>query len=145
MNKQTKVEYFNYYNSAESKPFWINCKPYFSNKCNKADTDIFLNENGNLILKNEEIAITFNDYFSAIVDSLNLDHWEDKTSPPSSTSDKINDNIKNYEKHPSICKIKTKCKGINSFSFQPVSVEEVKKIIRDLKTKKTVGGEIKRM
>ena len=145
MNKQTKVEYFNYYNSAESKPFWINCKPYFSNKCNKADTDIFLNENGNLILKNEEIAITFNDYFSAIVDSLNLHHWEDKTSPPSSTSDKINDNIKNYEKHPSICNIKTKCKGINSFSFRPVSVEEVKKIIRDLKTKKTVGGEIKRM
>ena len=106
MNKQTKVEYFNYYNSAESKPFWINCKPYFSNKCNKADTDIFLNENGNLILKNEEIAITFNDYFSAIVDSLNLHHWVDKTSPPSSTSDKINEIIKNYEKHPSICKIK---------------------------------------
>ena len=27
MNKQAKIEYFNSYNSADSKPFWINCKP----------------------------------------------------------------------------------------------------------------------
>ena len=112
MNKQAKIEYFNSYNSAGSKPFWINCKPYFYSK---ADSDIVLNENGNLILKNEEIAMTFNDYFSAIVDNLTLHHWEDKTSPPSSTSDKINDIIRNYEKHASICKIKIKYRGISSF------------------------------
>ena len=50
--------------------------------------------------------------------------------------------LSRIEKHPSICKIKTKCRGISSFSFRPVSVEEVKKIIRDLKTNKAVGGEI---
>ena len=27
MNKQAKIEYFNSYNFADSKPFWINCKP----------------------------------------------------------------------------------------------------------------------
>ena len=96
-----------------------------------------MNENAN-----EEIAKAFDDYFSAIVDNLNLHHWKDKTSPPSSTSGKINDIIKNYEKHPNICKIKTKCSGISSFSFRPVSVEEVKKIIEDLETNKAVGGEI---
>ena len=133
LNKQAKFEYFSSYNSADSKPFWVNCKPYFSNKYNKADTDIVLNENGDLILKNEEIAKTFNDYFGAIVDNLDLHHWEDRTSSPSNTSDKINDIIKNYEKHPSICNIKTKYRGISNFSFRPVSVEEVKKIIRDLK------------
>ena len=95
-----------------------------------------------LILKNEEIVKTFNDYFGAIVDNLDLHHWEDKTSSPSKTSDKINDIIKNYEKHSSICNIKTKYKGINNFSVRRVSVEEVKKIIRDLKTNKVVGGEI---
>ena len=150
MNKQAKIEYFNSYNYGDSKPFWINCKPYFSNKYNKADTDIDLNENGNLILKNKEIAKTFNDYFCAIVYSLNLHHWEDKTSPPSSTSDKIDDIIKNYEKHPSIHpsiknihpSIKTKYRGISSFSFRPVSAEEVRKIIQDLKTNKAVGGEM---
>ena len=142
LNKQAKIEYFNSYNPADSKPFWMNCKPYFSNKYNKTDNDIVLNENGNLILKNEEIAKTFNDYFSAIVDNLNLHHWEDKTSPPSSTSDKINDIIKNSEKHPSICNIKTKYRGISNFSFRSVSVEEVKKIIHDLETNKAVGGQI---
>ena len=29
MNKQAKAEYFNSYNSADSKTFWINCKPLF--------------------------------------------------------------------------------------------------------------------
>ena len=95
-----------------------------------------------MILKNKEIAKSFNDYFSAIVDNLNLHHWEDKTSPPSSTSDKINDIIKNYEKHPSIGNVETKYRGISSFSFRPVSVEEVKKIIQDVKTNKPVNGEI---
>ena len=101
-----------------------------------------MNENGNLILKNEEIAKTFDDYFSEIVDNLNLHHWQDKTSPLSSTSDKINDIKKNYEKHPTICNIKTKHRHIINFSFPPVSAEEVKKIIQDLKTNKAVGGEI---
>ena len=96
-----------------------------------------MNENAN-----EEIAKALDDYYSAIVDNLNLHHWKDKTSPPSSTSDKINDIIKNYEKQPNICKIKSKCSGISSFSFRPVSVEEVRKIIQDLKTNKAVGGEI---
>ena len=49
LNKQAKSEYFNSYNSADSKPFRVNCKPYFSNKYSKADTDIVLNDNGNLI------------------------------------------------------------------------------------------------
>ena len=98
LNKQAKFKYFNFYYSPDSTPFWVNCKPYFSNKCSKVDTDIILNENGNLTLKNEEIAKTFNGYFGAIVDNLNLHHWEDKTSSPSNTSDKIYAIIKNYEK-----------------------------------------------
>ena len=72
-----------------------------------------------------------------------MHHWENKTSPPSRTSDKINNIIKNYEKHPSIhYNIQTKYRGIISFSFRPVSVEKVKKIIQDLKPNKDVGGEI---
>ena len=51
LNKQAKFEYFSSHNSADSKPFWVNCKAYFSNKYGKADTDIVLNENGDLILK----------------------------------------------------------------------------------------------
>ena len=78
LNKQAKFEYFSSYNSGDSKPVWVNCKPYFSNKYSKAGTDMVLNENDDLMLKNEEIAKTLNDYFGAIVDNLDLHHWEGK-------------------------------------------------------------------
>ena len=134
LNRQAKFEYFNSYSSADNKKqFWIDCKPYFSNKHSKADTNIILNENGNLILKNEEIAKTFNDYFGSIVENLNLHYWEDKNSVPSNSSNKINDIIKNFENHPSIYNIKTKYRGISKFSFQPVTIEEVKNIVRLIK------------
>ena len=45
MNKEAKLEYFSKYESDDSKPFWINCKPYFTNKHSEADTDIMLSEN----------------------------------------------------------------------------------------------------
>ena len=42
-----------------------------------ADNDVVLNENGELILKNKEIADTVNNYFWFIVDNLNLQHWNE--------------------------------------------------------------------
>ena len=40
------------------------------------DTDIMLNENGKLLLKDKDIADTFNEYFWSIVESLDLYKWE---------------------------------------------------------------------
>ena len=61
LNKEAKPQYFNNYDSTNTKPFWENCKPYFSNKHSKADTDIILSENGDLIFKNGIIANKLND------------------------------------------------------------------------------------
>ena len=36
-----------------------------------------LSENGELILKNKEIANIFNDHFGSNVENLGLDHWDD--------------------------------------------------------------------
>ena len=49
LNKEAKPQYFNNYDSTNTKPFWENCKPYFSNKHSKANTDIILSKNGDLI------------------------------------------------------------------------------------------------
>ena len=136
LNKEAKFEYFSSYNPSDSKRFWLNCRPYFSNKYSKADTDIVLNENGDLVLESEEIAKAFNNYFGSIVDNLDLHHQEDITSSSSNTFHKINDIIRNYEKHPSICNKKTKYRFISNCSFLSISFEEVKK------TSKAVGGEI---
>ena len=88
LNRNTKFEYFDKYNCKKGKPFWVTCKPYFSNKHCKADNDIVLNEKGELILKNKEIADTFNNYFGSIVDNLNLQHWNEGSDiPPSGEKD----------------------------------------------------------
>ena len=43
LNKKAKVEYFDNFDSSQgSKPLWVKCKSYYSNKYSKADTDIIL-------------------------------------------------------------------------------------------------------
>ena len=90
LNKNAKFEYFSRYDCKDGKPFWVNCKPYFSNKHSKADNDIVLNEDGELILKNKEIANTFNDYFGSIVENLNLEHWDEDSNSNSVINHKNN-------------------------------------------------------
>ena len=103
-----------------------------------------LNEDGELILKNKEIANTFNDCFGSIVENLNLKHWDEDSNSYSGTNQRnnIKDIIKKYINHTSIKNIKKKYKNIKNFSFCRVTTNEVKKVIKDLKTNKSVGGEI---
>ena len=135
---------FSRYHSKDGKPFWVYCKPYFSNKHSKADNDIVLNKDGELTLKNKEIANTFNNYFGSIVENPNLEHWDEDSNSYSGISHRNNvkDIIKKYINHPSIKYIKKKYKNIKKFSFRLVTTDEVKKAIKDLKTNKSVGGEI---
>ena len=70
LNKEEKVEYLSKYESNDSKPLTVN----FTNKHGKADIDIMLSENGDLILKHKEIANTSNDDFGSLVINLGLDH-----------------------------------------------------------------------
>ena len=92
LSKEAKLEYFSKYESNNSKPFWVNCKPYFTNKHSKADIDIILSEKGELILKNKEIANTFNDHCGSLVDNPSFDHWDCHSLSPTLGSDRI-DNI----------------------------------------------------
>ena len=51
LNKTARLEYFNNLKLGNvNKPFWEKCKPYFTNKHSKADTEVMLNENGELLL-----------------------------------------------------------------------------------------------
>ena len=60
LNKTAKLEYFNHLKlGKDNKPFWEKCKPYFTSKHSKADTDIMLNENGELPLEHKDVADTF--------------------------------------------------------------------------------------
>ena len=103
-----------------------------------------LNEEGELILKNKEIANTFNDYFGSITENLNLEHWDEDYNSYSGINHRNNvkDIIKICIKHPSIKNIKKNYKNIKKFSFRPVTTDEVKKVIKNLKTNKSVGGDV---
>ena len=77
LNKTARLECLNNLKlGKDNKPFCEKCKPYFTNKHRKADTDIMLNEKGELLLKDKDIADLFNEYFGSIVESLDLYKWE---------------------------------------------------------------------
>ena len=146
LNKKAKLGYFNNFDSSQgSKPSWVKCKSYFSNKHSKEDTDTILNEKGDIIFKNKVIANTFNEYFGSIVESPDLHIWTEGFSnvPPSYTSDDGIDNILiNFVNHPSIKTIKQSFNITSKFSFQPVSVNYVNQVIKDRKSTKSVDWDI---
>ena len=101
-----------------------------------------LSENGELILKNKEIADIFNDHLGSIVENLGLDHWDYHSLSPTRSSDRIENIIKRYKNHASIRKNKSNLNSVCIFSFQPVCVDDVKTVIQDLKNNKLVDREI---
>ena len=104
-----------------------------------------LNGNEELLLEDKDIADTFNEYFGSIVESLDLYKWESEISDlglNESNQNYLDITIRKYEKHPSIQMIKQNFRIPKKFSFQSVSKDEVKKIIKDLKNNKSVGREI---
>ena len=77
LNKNTKFECSSWYDCKDSKPSWVNCKAYFSNKYSQGYNVIVLNEDGELILRNKEVRNTFNDNFDSIIENFNLEHWDE--------------------------------------------------------------------
>ena len=67
VNKTAKLKYFNYLNLKDKKLLWEKCKSYFIKEHSKADTDIMLNENGELLLKDKDVADIFNEILSPLL------------------------------------------------------------------------------
>ena len=123
----------------DSKPFWKSFKPYFSNKHSFGDSKISLSENGEFLTENNKIAKTFNSFFEAVTDSLNLFSWPSKVNV---CDDKVQGIIHNFSNHPSILKIKEKVQLNKRFSFQHVFEATVRKVVKNLPSDKVSAGEI---
>ena len=121
LNRRAKSEYFNEASNTESsRSFWETCKPYFSNKHARGDSKIMLIENDKMLLKNEEVAKEFNQYFGHITDSPDL----------------FDNIVYKFRNHPKMVKIKEGYKVKDNFSFRFATTEEIMAIIRDLLTNK---------
>ena len=73
-----------------------------------------------------------------------MQHWNESSDmPPLGVRSKdLNYIINKYRSHPSIKTIKENFPADKKFAFQLVSIEDVKKVIKNLKTNKSVGGGI---
>ena len=121
INNECKREYFDkLYVKTATKPFWKNCKPYFSTKHSHGGSKITLIENNRIVSENHKI--TFNRYFESVTDSLNLFEWSGESV---NSNDKIEQITIKYSKHPSILKIKKKAKINRQFSFQKEFCEKL--------------------
>ena len=118
LNKYKK-EYFENLNVAtNSKPFWDKCKPYFSNKHAKGDSNIMLIEKDEILLKNKKIADVLNSYFDSVTDSLDLFSWSTQTDNENTNA--LVNILKMFHSQTSLIKIKQLVNNQPKFSFQPL-------------------------
>ena len=103
----------------------------------KIRSKITLVEDDKILSQDAEIAKTFNDYFINIP-ILNMSNNQSfSTQARSFEENTISRIIERYKDHPSINLIKSKNSCLaNTFSFTPVSIEEVKRAIESLDSKK---------
>ena len=143
-DKAIKLDFQNSFSNlkTKSKPFFDIMKPYLTNKGALCCNDISLIENGEIITDDNDIANIFINYYTNIVKltsgkpPLSLAD----TLPPGTSFDKIIDEIcETYKNHPSIKSINSNKRSDNKFSFKPVTVREVKGLLKSLDTKKAIG------
>ena len=112
----------------DNKLFWKNVKPYFSDKGSNS-TKITLAEKDMIITDEKQIANIMNEHFVSITKKLSL---KPRISSKDSNSDFFHD-------HVSIKKIKKIYLEIvqNSFKFEQVTKDHIKKEIQKLNVKKS--------
>ena len=141
LNKKHTKEYFENLNvTTNSNSFWDKCKPYFSNKQAKGDSNVMLIEKDEILLKNKKIADVLNSYFDSVTDSLDLFFWSSQTD--NKNIDALQNILKRFHNHQSSIKIRQLVNNQAKFSFQLVSVHTVKEVIEGLPSNKATAGEI---
>ena len=120
----------------DNKRFWKTVKPFISDK-NSAKSRITLIEEGKIVSNESEVAETFNNFFVTITDSLGIVENEEIVLPSEDISDPIHQILFGFSRHPSIQKIRSFNGNIGSFSFEKVSVENMKNELDRLNTSKS--------
>ena len=110
-----------------NKLFWNTIKPFFSDKGTTREKYTLIEEE-EILDDDQKIFTVFNDFFSSIVSNLNIPQYEDQNVNLDNIDDPLEIIKEKYKNHPSIVAILDK-KFDKSFSFQPVSKEEIEKEI----------------
>ena len=116
----------------DNRKFWETVNPLFSEKSQSKESISLIKKDG-LITKNEDLAKTFNNLFSNIVNRQGIGHVPDDEPNLPNIDNPIIKAIAKYENHPSILRIKTyiKEKDLNFF-FEFVNKPKISKEINKL-------------
>ena len=140
LSRKAKKQYFSNLEPkriTDNKKFWNSVKPLFSDKITVKEI-INLTENGDILSSDTEIADTFNDYFSSVVQSVNIPR-ENSVLNMDLFINPVLEVVDKYKHHQSIISINKKMreKGLPKFSFHFVTLEETLKEVALLSDKKT--------
>ena len=122
----------------DNRKFWKNIKPLFSTKTINA-SNIILFDNDKIIRNETDVAEKLNNYFSNVVETLNIPEIDAVTIISDHIADPIDQAIYKYSKHPSIIAIKEKCATNIKFSFQYCMLLMLEKIRKALANKIECG------
>ena len=120
----------------DNKKFWKSVKPLFSDKITVKEI-INLTENGEILSSDTDIADTFNDYFSNVVQNLNISRESSMLNTDLCINPvlKVVEKYKHYQSIISIHK-KMREKILPKFSFHFVTLEQTLKEVALLSDKK---------
>ena len=96
---------------------------------------IIIIENDIVYTENQVIAEKLNNYFTDVIDNLNIERFTDANAGDI-ISRNIDSIVKRYESHPSIIKIKQNVKIKSKFKFNNVTTDNIKDEISKLNSKK---------
>ena len=149
--RSEKKNFFSNINTSDitdNKTFWKTVKPFFTDKI-KTNSKITLIEKNivsqdsqekivseKIITEDQAVAEVFNKFFINIVPNLKIstDHGYDNDFI--ATDDQVINTVNKFRNHSSIIMIKNKKKNDQSFSFGPVTYDDVLKIVNTFDTAK---------
>ena len=135
--RREKKKYYDNIDTSDitgNRKFWKNIKPLFSDK-SKSSENIILLEGEEIISENDKVAETLNDFFTNIVENLNIKGYQ-TTQSNVKNIDRIILIIEKFKDHPSIVKINENIMVTDTFSLMDINNEYMTKLIENMNTVK---------
>ena len=132
--RKTKKRYYENLNEkfvVDNKLFWKTVKPLLSDNVAGKD-EIHLIENNELVKTDQEFAEVLNNFFSNIVQYLDISRYSNSEPLVSNTNVALLKAFLKYRNHPSIIAIRSKCKDKSNFNFIEVDQKQIEKEILKL-------------
>ena len=130
IRKKSIANYFAKNCARKDKRFWSTVSPFMTDKKCKNSSNIYLQNDGRIVVCEKEISEIFNDHFCSVANGIGFD------DNISSTSDAIS----KHATHPSVLKIsEVYGKDVPSFHFKCVDEEIISNKLRNINLNKSAG------